>query len=88
MFGNGSGNGLWMAGGVVVLLIATGVYLSTRDDGLLSDGDAAAVVVPSAPAVVSGTPLPAQPPLEVPETAQTQDAPAAMPDPLDDRDTA
>ncbi len=88
MFGNGSGNGLWMAGGVVVLLIATGVYLSTRDDGLLSDGDAAAVVVPSAPAVVSGTPLPAQPPLEVPETAQTRDAPAAMPDPLDDRDTA
>lgn len=79
MFGKGSGNGLWTAGGVVVVLIAAGYFLSIRDEGVLSEKDAAAVVVPSAPAVVSGTPLPVQPPVEVPETAQAQNAPEDLP---------
>lgn len=87
MFGNGSGNGLWMAGGVIVVLIAAGVYMSTRDDGVLSEREAASVVVPSAPAVVSGTPLPAQPPIDAPQTAQAEQAPAAVPEPVVDRDS-
>lgn len=70
MFRNGSGNGLLIAGGVILILAAAGVYLATRDDGLFNQGDVTAVVAPSAPAVVSGTSLPAEPVGEGPQPPQ------------------
>ncbi len=70
MIGNGSGNGLWMAAGVTVVLIAAGVYLSTRGDGVVQEGEVTSVVAPAQPPQVSGTPLPDQPPVDAPEAAQ------------------
>lgn len=68
MFGNRSGNGLLTAGGVIVVLIAAGLYLATRDDGVITQGDVASVVVPSEPAVVSRTELPEQSTVALPQT--------------------
>jgi nucleoid-associated protein YgaU len=65
--GTGTGsNGLWLAGGIIVILIGAGFYLSTRDGALLDEAEVSDVVSPAAPEVVSSNTLPQQDPATTP----------------------